>query len=454
MTITRFAALAILTSVLLNIVPAAEAAAVPFPDMEHSWYRFREAVQYLKDQDVIGGYADGTFKPRETINRAELLKIVFKGKSDIVPAKRRCFRDVRPDAWYAPYVCAAKQRGIVDGYRNGTFKPGEPVNHAEAIKIILNAYGQDVKPGVGQLWYLPYAESLENLDILPQHAYVPWAPLTREHAADLIWRMLRYQKDRVIPRLSPGCGKAPPMFPSTTVTVRDQSRSFLLNIPSGYIAHDPAPLVVAFHGRTNNNEQVRQYMRLDRNLSDSFIAYPAGIKNGGGSFTWTDPGDKAQEIRDIAFFDAIVEQLATDYCIDMDRISVVGHSLGAWIANSIACVRGDVVMASATVGGDSVSTTCNGPASAMIIHNPKDNLASFAGAENVRKKRMETNFCSWESVPGPSLLNCERYNECAGGNAILWCPHTINTDHRGEYYPHVWPSETAQYIADFFRSLK
>jgi polyhydroxybutyrate depolymerase len=64
----------------------------------------------------------------------------------------------------------------------------------------------------------------------------------------------------------------------------------------------------------------------------------------------------------------------------MDRITVVGHSLGAWMANTIACVRGDVVMASATVAGDSVNTTCTGPAAAMIIHNPKDNLAPFSGA--------------------------------------------------------------------------
>ena len=208
----------------------AYAAPVPFPDMTHTWYRYREAAQYLKDKDVLGGYPDGTFKPTETINRAELLKIVFKGRSDITPSSRRCFSDVNPDEWFAPYVCAAKSRGIVNGYRNGTFKPGEPVNFAEAIKIVLHAYGHDVVEAPGADWYKPYAAELEKLQIMRQHSYVPWAPLTRERAADLLWRVLRFENERVVPRLSPGCGKAMQSASPTHVTVNGQQRDFLLQL--------------------------------------------------------------------------------------------------------------------------------------------------------------------------------------------------------------------------------
>jgi polyhydroxybutyrate depolymerase len=350
-------------------------------------------------------------------------------------------------------VCAAKNRGIVQGYPNGTFKPAEPVNFAEAVKIVLNAYGHEVQESSGEEWYVPYAEKLEALEILPSHSYVPWAPLNRERAADILWRMLRHDEERFLPRLSPGCGKSAPVKPGA-VTVHGIERTFLLTVPSRYAVHDPVPLVVAFHGRTNSNQQVRDYMGLDRNLTDSMIAYPAAIPNGNGSFSWADPGDKAKEIRDIAFFDAIVEKLADSYCLDMDRISVVGHSLGAWMANSVACVRGDVVMASATVGGDSVVTTCAGPAAAMIVHNPKDNLAPFAGAERVRKQRMEANACAWETVDsGPSDLSCVRHTTCVGGDDILWCPHTIDTQN-GSYYPHVWPKSMGSALRDFFRSIR
>lgn len=444
----------VLTAFALQSAPVF-AAPVPFPDMTHTWYRYREAAQYLKDKDVLGGYPDGNFKPTETINRAELLKIVFKGRSDVVPVTRRCFSDVSPREWFAPYVCAAKNRDIVKGYPNGTFKPGEAVNFAEAVKIILNAYGHDVTESPGADWYKPYAAELEKLQIMPQHSYVPWAPLTRERAADLLWRVLRYEDERVIPRLSPGCNKAPPVMATGSVEVNGLRRDFLLTVPNGYVSHDPSPLIIAFHGRTNSNDQVRSYMRLDRTMTDSIIAYPAAIKNGNGTYSWADPGNKAYEIRDIAFFDAIVEKLASDYCIDMDRISVVGHSLGAWMANTIACVRGGAVMASATVGGDTVVTKCAGPAAAMIMHNPKDNLAPFSGAELVRKIRTEANSCGWDTDnTGPSELSCVTHQGCASGNIVLWCPHTIDTDERGEFYPHTWPKGTATHIKAFLESIR
>ncbi len=447
--------IALLYALQCTVPVSAAPVPFPFPDTEHSWYRYNEAIQYLKDKDVLGGYPDGTFRPKDTINRAELLKIVFKGKSDVVPATRRCFSDVSPRAWYAPYVCAAKNRGIVKGYPNGTFKPEEPVNFAEAIKIVLNAYGHEVTETSGANWYVPYTKELASLEILPEHSYVPWAPLNRERAADLLWRMLKNEDERFIPHLSPGCTKAQPLTPITSVNAGGMDRDFLLTIPGLYNSHDPSPLVIAFHGRTNSNAQVKQYMRLDRELTDSIIAYPAAIKNENGTYSWANPGDKPNEIRDIAFFDAIVEKLADNYCIDMDRISVVGHSLGAWIANSVACVRGDVVLASATVGGDSVTTKCAGPAAAMIIHNPKDTLAPFSGAEKVRKQRIEANACAWETDDtGPSELNCVRHTTCAGGNDILWCPSTIDTDERGVFYPHTWPKITAGHINDFFKSLK
>lgn len=430
---------------------------MPFPDMQNSFYRHREAVDFLRARGIIGGYPDGSFRPTDTINRAELLKLVFLSDDASVSSSRgrRCFSDVNPDMWFAPYVCAAKQKGVVSGYPDGTFKADEPVNAAEAIKIVLKAYDWSIRDAEGERWYEPYTDALDTNDILARWSYIPWEELTRERAADLIWRVLRNKEERFIPRLSPGCGKAAPASPPGTVSVHGQNRIFLLHRPPGYVAHDPVPLVIAFHGRTNSNEQVRSYYKLDRKLSDAIIAYPAALRNGGNSFSWADPGDKAAEIRDIAFFDAIVEQLASDYCIDMDRIFTVGHSLGAWMANSVACVRGGVVRASATVGGDSVITDCAGPSAALISHNPKDNLAPFSGSERVREMRTEENACAWETDDtGPDYLKCVTHRDCDGGNTVLWCPHTHDSGEGTSSYPHTWPRDMADHIATFFGGLR
>lgn len=447
----RTIALALVIGMFISMVPAF--AETPFPDMSRSWYRYQEAVQELALRKVIGGNPDGTFKPLQAINRAEFLKILFTAKSDIQPSGEQCFWDIPEGAWYAPYVCAAKRRGIVKGYPAGNFKPEQTVNIAEAVKMIVEAYGRNVEEPKGEFWYKPYADELAKDHVFPTHSYLPQDPLTRERAADLLLRVLRHDDERVIPNLSPGCGKSNRQ-PSTTVTVNGMERTFLLTAPRNYVSHDPSPLIVAFHGRTNSNEQVRGYFGLDKRADEFFIVYPAGISNGKGAFSWADSGDTLSKTRDIAFFDAIVKTMADAYCIDMDRIFVAGHSLGAWMANTVACMRGGIVRASATVGGSSVPADCTGPSAALIINNPKDPSSSHTAAVAMRDLRIRENGCSTVSDDvEPRSLLCQEARSCIAGD-VVFCPHHIDKDRRGVYYPHQWPDGAADAIVGFFRTMR
>lgn len=442
---------------LLQLAPShvIAQATPPFPDMDRSWYRYQDSVAFLKSREVIGGYEDGTFKPKSPVNRAEFLKIVFAARGGNEPVAGECFTDVPEDAWFAPFICAAKRRGIVNGYPDGTFKPEQIVNIAEAMKMVLQAYGREVSEGSGEDWYESYAKILDREDIFPRHSYLPWEPMTRERAADLIARFVRHDEERWVPRMSPGCGKAEVRNAPSQVTVNGIDRSFLLTTPDRYVNHDAHPLIIAFHGRTNSNEMVRSYFGLDRATEDYFIAYPAALQKDTGTFHWSDPGNTPSQLRDIAFFDEIVKTLGETYCIDMDRIFVAGHSLGAWFANSIACVRGDVVRGSATLGGSSVITDCSGPSAAMIINNPDDTLSPHKSVEMVRDMRLEENFCqSRADNTQPQSLLCQEYVSCDGGNVVVWCPHDQDRDNSGTYYPHQWPRETGGAMIDFFDTLK
>ena len=97
------------------------------------------AIAMLSEDEVIAGYADGTFKPNGSINRAELTKMVVAWMAEDMDLSsyKNCFPDVQTE-WFAPYICYAKSQGWVNGYPDGTFKPAAQVNRAEAIKITFN----------------------------------------------------------------------------------------------------------------------------------------------------------------------------------------------------------------------------------------------------------------------------------------------------------------------------
>jgi len=439
--------LLIIATLLAHASPASAAEAAPFPDMRTSWYSYREAVAVLQDRGVIGGYPDGTFKPRKTVNRAEFLKLAFAAKeSDGAAVTEACFTDVPAAAWFAPYICAAKRRGIANGYADGSFKPEQEVNWAEAIALLTRTYGWDAEERTGERWYEPFVETLDRRDVLAEHSYVPWHALSRERAADLVYRMLQFERGMTF-EASPGCVDGDGRMPQT-IDVNGVQRSVLITVPQAAKGEDPTPLLIAFHGRTNSNERVKSYMRFEREAPEMIVAYPAGTSVAGG-YTWAGEGGP-----DLAFFDALVETIGEHYCVDMKKIYVAGYSLGAWMANSIACLRGGVVRASASLGGDGISTNCTGPAAGLISHNPKDQSSPFAGSERIRQARIDDNACSWNTKPAePKSLLCVAHAGCQGGNDVLWCPHEVDTDERGTFYPHTWPRGTAKAMVGFFRGL-
>lgn len=105
-----------------------------FSDVQSHWAR-RE-IQELAAKNIIGGYPDGTFKPNKKINRAEFITLVCR-MFDLQPENNEAdFSDVAADAWYAGYINAIKQAGVVGGYEDGTFRPDQEITREEAFVIL------------------------------------------------------------------------------------------------------------------------------------------------------------------------------------------------------------------------------------------------------------------------------------------------------------------------------
>ena len=104
------------------------------------WYN--NAVSTLCHMGVLGGYSDGTFRPNAPITRAEFAKIAVSFAQANGSAVYSYFTDVKTTDWFAPYVTAAKDSGLIEGYSDGSFKPENRITRAEACAIVNRVLGR------------------------------------------------------------------------------------------------------------------------------------------------------------------------------------------------------------------------------------------------------------------------------------------------------------------------
>lgn len=182
-----------------------------------TYHKHFQAVAHLSDLGVINGYPNGSFQPQKGISRAEAIKILIAAdfsQSQIGNAldwhqaqghRYATFRDVSINEWFAPYVELAYRYGIIEGYPDGTFRPQNTINFAEALKIILLTNDVDtrrirfnetpllyVKKGDWFARYFGYAHN-KNL-INREKFYHPAQAITRGEFAEIVYRLKSIQK--------------------------------------------------------------------------------------------------------------------------------------------------------------------------------------------------------------------------------------------------------------------
>ena len=105
-----------------------------------AWYA--KAVNTLASLGMLGGYPDGTFRPDAPITRAEFAAIALAFAYD--PVNASCsYTDVNTAAWYYIYVAQATTYGWIGGYPDGTFRPNNSITRAEVCVIVNNMLGRE-----------------------------------------------------------------------------------------------------------------------------------------------------------------------------------------------------------------------------------------------------------------------------------------------------------------------
>ncbi len=101
------------------------------------------AVNVLTALGVVDGFTDGTFKPEQTVTRAQMAKLVVTalGVADYATATKSKYTDMGNATWAIPYVEYASNLNIVNGVGNGKFNPNGTVTYEQAATMIVRALG-------------------------------------------------------------------------------------------------------------------------------------------------------------------------------------------------------------------------------------------------------------------------------------------------------------------------
>lgn len=113
----------------------------PFTDTVGHWAEKTICLLYL--EGTVSGKSEGIFDPDGNITRAEILKMILLNSGETVPLsfEESPFSDVDEEDWFYGYVMYGFDLGVVEGYDDGTFHPNDPVNRAEALTMLLRMAG-------------------------------------------------------------------------------------------------------------------------------------------------------------------------------------------------------------------------------------------------------------------------------------------------------------------------
>jgi polyhydroxybutyrate depolymerase len=235
---------------------------LPFTFAQPLESRYPEAVRYLVSRGVMQGQ-NGNLALQQQVSRAELAVIAYRLKGAAQPGGITCFSDVAVDAWYRAAVCSLAGQQIVSGFEDGTFRPTQVVQGAEVLKVIMAVFDIDVDNNDVNPWYAKYLQLASDLG-LPR--LEPSSSISRDDLAQFIFSLYRLRAvQQKVPLTSSGCGQDFPVI--TEFGSSGMPRAVITALPENYNPQTPYKLIFAFHGRTSDNGEVQQYYDLEPNGS-------------------------------------------------------------------------------------------------------------------------------------------------------------------------------------------
>ncbi len=245
---------------------------------------------------------------------------------------------------------------------------------------------------------------------------------------------------------SSGCG-----LPRTlkdghlTIQTGGTMRTYYLRVPSNYDNKKPYRLILGFHWRGSEGDQVDApgqgsadekpyYGLMELAQGSTIFVAPDGIGQGWG-----------QGAADLTFTDDILKQVEGDLCIDKSRIFSTGFSFGAAMSYALACARPGMLRAIVLYAGGVVSGCMGGsigtPIPYLETHGTDDGVFPISPVTQnnggpgkaIRNAMVKVNGCTAQdpSPPANGSHKCTDYAGCSAGHPVRWCEH----DGEGGHWP-------------------
>ena len=232
---------------------------------------------------------------------------------------------------------------------------------------------------------------------------------------------------------------------SETMSYDNETREYLIYIPSSYDPNSATPILFAFHGFSGYSQYFINTADF-RSLADQFnfiAVYPQGLVCGGGT-TWnTNPpgGDNKCSQDDIGFFPALLNEISGNYNIDASKVFLTGYSNGADFSYSMACYQSSLVTAIAPVSGlmpmnDSSECQPSHATSVMIFNGTIDYSRPYNGIAGYMMSVDQTvaywsQYNNTDSSPQTNIVgDIENYTYLNGdNNTTVDLFKIVNGDH-------------------------
>ena len=115
-------------------------------DVPEGYWSYEE-IKTLYNMGVISGYPDNTFRPGQQVTRAEFATLLVKALDPQSATYNRTFNDVQGH-WAYDNIMRAARAGYIAGYADGTFRPNATINKVELLIMLVNALGIPDLPSI------------------------------------------------------------------------------------------------------------------------------------------------------------------------------------------------------------------------------------------------------------------------------------------------------------------